>query len=132
MSRILSARQSRALERIGDVMIPGVDGFPSFSATGSIAHVDPLLEVTPAEDVAGLKVLLNVLSFLPTGVLAGFLRMVRREDHAPGVLAGAFRNIHVGLKGLVMSLYYSNRTGPTYTGPKVHALLGYELRVVKP
>ena len=132
MSRILSARQSRALERVGDIMIPGGEGFPSFSQTGAIAHVDPLLEVTPAEDVAGLKILLGVLSFLSDGLLAGFLRMVRREDRAPGVLAGAFRNIYVGLKGLVMSLYYSNRTGPTYTGPKVHALLDYELRVVKP
>ena len=132
MSRILSARQARALERVGDIMIPGVDGFPSFSATGTIAHVDLLLDVTPAEDVAGLKILLGVLSFLPGGLLAGFLRMVCREDRAPGVLAGAFRNIHIGLKGLVMSLYYSNRTGTGYTGPRVHALLDYELRVVKP
>jgi len=132
MSRILSARQARALERIGDILIPGVDGFPSFSRTGSIAHVDPLLEVTPAEDVAGLKVLLTVLSFLPAALLAGFLRMVRREDRAPGLLAGAFRNIHIGLKGLVMSLYYSNRAGAGYAGPKVHALMDYELRVVKP
>jgi len=132
MSRILSARQARALERIGDIMIPGVDGFPSFSRTGSIVHVDPLLEVTPAEDVTGLKILLSVLSFLPTGLLAGFLRMICREDRAPGLLAGAFRNTHIGLKGLVMSLYYSNRTGPGATGPKVHSLMDYELRVVKP
>jgi len=132
MSRILSARQARALERVGDIMIPGVDGFPAFSQSGSIAYVDPLLEVTPAEDVAGLKILLGVLSFLPRGLLAAFLRMVRREDQAPGVLAGAFRNIHIGLKGLVMSLYYSNRRGPGATGPTVHALMDYELRVVKP
>jgi len=132
MSRILSAREIRALERIGDIMIPGVDGFPSFSRTGSILHVDPLLEVTPAEDVTGLKILLGVLSFLPGALLAGFLRMICREDRAPGLLAGAFRNIHIGLKGLVMSLYYSNRTGPRATGPKVHSLMNYELRVVKP
>ncbi len=132
MSRILSARQARALERVGDIMIPGVDGFPPFSRTGSIAHVDPLLEVTPAEDVAGLKILLSVLSFLPTGLLAAFLRMVCREDRAPGLLAGAFRNIHIGLKGLVMSLYYSNRAGAASTGPGVHVLIEYELRVVKP
>ena len=132
MSRILSAREIRALERIGDIMIPGVDGFPSFSRTGSIVHVDPLLEVTPPEDVAGLKILLSVLSFLPRALLAGFLRMICREDRAPGLLAGAFRNIHIGLKGLVMSLYYSNRTAPGATGPKVHSLMDYELRVVKP
>ena len=132
MSRILSARQIRALERVGDIMIPGVDGFPSFSATGSIGHVDLLLDVTPAEDVAGLKFLLGVLSFLPGWLLAGFLRMVCREDRAPGVVAGAFRNIHIGLKGLVMSLYYSNRLGPGARGPRVYALMDYALRVVKP
>jgi len=132
MNLILSPRHRRTLERVGDIMIPGGEGFPCFSETGVIIHVDPLLEVTPAEDVRGLRILLSVLSFLPDGLLARFLRMIRREDRAPGLLAGAFRNIHIGLKGLVMSLYYSNCTGLNYTGPKVHALIGYELRVVKP
>jgi hypothetical protein len=132
VSGILSARQLRALARIGDAMIPGGEGFPRFSDTGCLAHVDPILEVTPAEDVAGLKALLSVLSFFPAGLLLRFLRFVGRERESLGPLAGALRNIDLGLKGLVMSTYYSNRTGPGYAGPKVFDVLGFDLRVAKP
>ncbi len=132
MSAILSPRQISALVRIGDILIPAGEGFPSFSETGAIAHVDALLEVTPSEDVGGLKILLSVLSFLPDFMVAGFLGLVRKADALPDFLAAPLRNIEIGLKGLVMSLYYSNRVRPEYRGPKVHEVIDYALRVVKP
>jgi hypothetical protein len=132
MSAILGRRQVLAVERIGDIMIPGGEGFPRYSETGCVAHIDPLLEVTPPEDVAGLRVLLTILSFLPFGLLAWFLRFVEKPRGGTGPLAGALRNIDIGLKGLIMSTYYSNRTGAGYDGPKVFDAMDFELRVVKP
>lgn len=132
MSPILGARQITAVQRIGDIMIPGGEGLPRYSETGCVAHIDPILEVTPAEDVAGLKILLAVLSLFPDGLLAWFLRFVGRARSGTGPLAGALRNIDIGLKGLVMSSYYSNRTGPDYRGPLVYEAIDFELRVVKP
>jgi hypothetical protein len=132
VSALLSQRQLTAIERIGDIMLPGGEGFPSFSQTGCITHIDPLLEVTPAEDVTGLKILLTVLSFLPSLLLVGFLRLVEKDERLPAFLGSVFRNIDLGLKGLVMSTYYSNRTGHGYAGPRVHDVIDFELRVVKP
>jgi len=132
MSAILSAREREALARIGDILIPGGEGFPRFSETGCLAHVDPILEVTPAEDVAGLKGLLAVLSFFPDALLARFLRFVSKERQSLGPLAGALRNIDLGLKGLIMTTYYSGRTAPGYAGPGVLEAMGFDLRVVKP
>jgi hypothetical protein len=132
MSAILGARQITAVQRIGDIMIPGGDGLPCYSETGCVAHVDPILEVTPAEDVVGLKILLALLSLFPEGLLVWFLRFVGKVRGGTGPLAGALRNIDIGLKGLVMSSYYSNRTGPDYRGPLVYEALDFDLRVVKP
>lgn len=132
MSPILGARQITAVQRIGDIMIPGGEGLPRYSETGCVAHIDPILEVTPAEDVAGLKILLAVLSLFPDGLLVWFLRFIGRARSGTGPLAGALRNIDIGLKGLVMSSYYSNRTGSDYRGPLVYEAMDFELRVVKP
>ena len=132
MSAILSPRQARALERIGDIMIPGGDGFPRFSETGCLSHIDPILAATPPGDVAGLKALLAVLSFLPSPLLRRFVRFVSKDRRGLDPLSGALRNIDLGLKGLVMSPYYANRTGPGYAGPKVFDAMEFDLRVVKP
>ena len=132
MSAGLSRRQEASLSRIGDIMAPKGEGFPAFSETGCVAHVDRVLAATPPDDVTGLKILLAVLSFFPRGLLLWFLHLVERDDRAPGFLAPVFRNIHLGLKGLVMSLYYSNRTGAGYSGPKPYDAIGCELRVVRP
>src|SRR4029077_14672193 len=98
MSAGLSKRQEASLERIGDIMAPKGEGFPAFSETGCVAHVDRVLAATPADDVTGLRILLAVLSFFPRGLLLWFLNLVQRDDRAPGFLAPAFRNIHLGLK----------------------------------
>ncbi len=132
MSAILSGRQAAALERIGDLMCPGGESFPAYSETGCIAHVDPILRAVPPDDVAGLKILLSVLSFLPRAPLRAFLRLVQKDPGDRGLLAGPFRNIDLGLKGLVMSTYYSNRTGEGYRGPRVHEAIDFEIRTVKP
>ncbi len=132
MSTILSDRQAAVLQRIGDIMIPGGDGFPRFSATGCLTHIDPILRTMPLEDLAGLKGLLGVLSLLPASLLVRFLYFVAKERLGLGPVAGALRNIDLGLKGLVMSTYYSGRSDSDYRGPSVHDAIGLEIRVVKP
>ncbi|MDP3938847.1 MAG: hypothetical protein Q8R92_12040 [Deltaproteobacteria bacterium] len=132
MSAILSTRQVAVLGRIGDIMIPGGGDFPRFSDTGCLTHIDPLLRAMPPEDLAGLKGLLSILSFLPAGLLGRFLHFVAKERRGLGPVAGALRNIDLGLKGLVMSTYYSNRARAGYAGPRVFDAMGFALRVVKP
>lgn len=51
MSTILNNRAIRAMERIGDIMIPKNGDFPSFSETGSIEHIDDLVAYAPEEDI---------------------------------------------------------------------------------
>ncbi len=122
MSQFLGPRELAALERIGDLMLPGDAQFPSFSQTGCIAFVDDLLRFMDATDRDGLRTLLRVLSFAPPPLLRLVLYLCQRR------WTPRLRLIELGLKGLVMSLYYSNKTAPHYKGRKPFDVLGFSLR----
>jgi hypothetical protein len=69
-SRRLAPRQLRALETIGDVLVPGDADFPSFSRLGCAAHVDRLLDFTPEDDLRALRGVLSAAGLLPRLVVA--------------------------------------------------------------
>ncbi len=121
MSQFFGPRELSALERIGDLMLPGDLDFPSFSQTGCIAFVDDLLRSMDPKDRHDVKILLKALSFLPSPLLRGFLRLCQTR------WTPTLRMIELGLKGLVMSLYYSNKTAPHYTGRTPFDVLGFVL-----
>jgi hypothetical protein len=106
MSKVLGPRELAALERIGDLMLPGDPQFPSFSQTGCIAFVDDLLRYMDPKDRDDVKTLLRALSFLPSPLLRAFLKLCQTR------WTPTLRMIELGLKGLTMSLYYSNKTAP--------------------
>ena len=120
MSQFLKPRELSALERIGDLMLPGDSDFPSLSQTGCITFVDDLLHYMDPKDRNDLKTLLKVLSFLPSPLLRAVLRLCRTR------WTPTLRMIELGLKGLAMSLYYSNKTAPH--GHKPWDVIGFSLR----
>jgi len=119
MSQFLGPRELAALERIGDLMLPGDSQFPSFSQTGCIAFVDDLLHYMDPKDRDDLKTLLRALSILPSPLLRMVLGLCRTR------WTPTLRMIELGLKGLTMSLYYSNKTAPHYSGRKPFDVLGF-------
>lgn len=122
MSQFLGLRELSALKRIGDLMLPGDSDFPSFSQTGCIAFVDDLLRFMAPKDRDDVKTLLKALSFLPSPLLRAFLTLCRTR------WTPTLRMIELGLKGLVMSLYYSNKTAPQYAGRTPYDVIGFALR----
>lgn len=120
MSRYLNAVQLLAVEKIGDVMLPGTETMPRFSKVGCIAEVDRVLETAPDSDRNDLKVLLTILGYLPMPLLRGFLGLLEKSvDWAfmPGIL----RMIRLALRGIVFSLYYGN--------PQVHERMQFKVGV---
>lgn len=130
-SRFLTPLQYRGLQKLGDGMCPGDDEFPSFSACGCGEHVDEILELMNPNDLAQLRQLLTASAFLPrTGVqqlLKAAEASPRMTDRNP--LAPTLRFLRLGLRGLVLSLYYSGRTGGGYAGPSPLDVIGYEVGV---
>lgn len=121
MSKHLTPRQLRAIDRIGDCLIPGDPGLPAFSEINATENVDRVLDYMPESDLADLKLLLGLLSYLPAFLIAGLMRFLELSDRLPTRVGALLRLMRMGLRGLIMTLYYAN--------PKVHDLLGYNVKV---
>jgi acyl-CoA reductase-like NAD-dependent aldehyde dehydrogenase len=125
-SRFLTPVQLAGLLKVGDVLVPGDAGLPPFSRSGAAAHADRVLATLAEPDRRGLLALLGVLRFLPSLLVRGLLAAVGRLRGLPGAAGAPFRMLDVGLRGIVMSLYWSDLGD----GPSVHAAIGWDARVV--
>lgn len=128
-SKYLTLRQTRGLEKLGDAYLPGDDELPSFSALGCAEHVDEVLDYLPADDRNSLKLLLGLLSITPRFKLVWLAKLLERSHNLPGPLGGGLRFLRMGLKGLVLTLYYSGKTGANYQGRTPLDVLGYDVGV---
>ena len=129
VSRHLGPGQLRALEAIGNILVPGEEDFPSFSRLGCVAHVDRLLDFMPDDDLRGLQGVLSAASFLPRFLAAGLLHWLEAGLWPPGPWASPLRVLRFGLRGIVLSLYYSGGSGPSYDEPGPLDVLSYRVGV---
>lgn len=127
MSLFLSQAELRGLNKVGDLVIPGGYGFPSFSETGCINHVDEVMAPTPEADVKDFKLLMKVFSVAPEFLIKGILKLLDKESAFPEPIGGLLRLLNVGIKGVVFSLYYSGKSSDFYQGPSVHEAMGYQV-----
>ncbi len=132
VSKHLDLRQLRALETIGDVLVPGDEDFPSFSELGCVAHVDRLLDFLPEADRRDLKRLLWVVSFLPRWLVGALLCGLSAGARASGRWTASLRVLHLGLRGLVLGLYYSGQAGPGFARRSPLDVLSYRVGVAGP
>lgn len=128
-SRYLSSLGQRGLNKLGDVYCPGDQDFPSFSELGCIEFVDDALEHLPPGDRADLGKLLTVLAITPRPLVAGMIRQLERRQQLGGPVGSLVRFMRMGLKGMILTLYYSGRRGANFSGRTPLEVLGYEVGV---
>jgi hypothetical protein len=90
--------------------VPGEGEIPSFRALGCVRHVDRVLEHVAEADRASLGLLLSVLWACPDALHRRLLRWAARSFEARGPLAPLLREVDYGLRGLVLTLYFSEWT----------------------
>lgn len=120
----LTPLQLRGLLRAGDVYLPGGDGFPRFSRSHVIHEVDRIVEFMAEPDRAGFRFLMTLFGVLPGFALRGLLRLADRSATHPSPLLAPLRQIHLGAKGVAMTLYYSDVVDDGH----VHGLIGWDAR----
>ncbi|MBX9787907.1 MAG: hypothetical protein K2Y37_03250 [Pirellulales bacterium] len=128
-SRYLNARQQRGLDRLGDALLPGDEAFPSFSRLGCGEHVDKLLAEMPQRDRGDVLTLLTVCGALPTALVRLLVALIESSDRVPTPLGATLRFAKMGVRGLVLTLYYSGLKGSHYAGRTPLEILGYEVGV---
>jgi hypothetical protein len=129
ISRHLGACQLRGLNKVGDCLVPGDEDLPSFTQSGCIEEVDRVLDYLPAEDRADLGRVLLVLAFLPSFAVPWLLGFLEADLPLPDRLAAPLRYLRLGLRGLVLSLYYSEGTGQRCVAKTPLQVLGYRVGV---
>lgn len=130
-SKILSPRALRTFNRIGDLLLPRDGEMPGFSELGCLEHVDGVVAFAPQEDIRTLNALLVVLSFAPDFVLRGLLKLVALAPKLGGPQGTLLRQLDVGLRSVVVTLYYSGKKGSGYAGKTPLELIGFSLNTIR-
>jgi hypothetical protein len=126
-SKHLSPGQLAALAKVGDILIPGDAEFPPFSRSGSLEHVDRMLDHMYAADRNGVIALLSIFRFTPKFLIRGLLLLTEKQRSFPEPLGQICRMINLGLKGVVMTLYYSDLG----SGPSVLRTIHWDSKIVE-
>jgi hypothetical protein len=114
------------LLRVGDLLIPGDGTLPSFSASGCAREVDRALACVNEADRQGLAMVLGIFRVAPAWSLRGLFALAERP-RGLGTLGAAVRLLWIGIKGVVMTLYYSDLG----QGSAVLESIGWDAKVVE-
>jgi hypothetical protein len=131
-SDLLSRRALIALNRLGDLMLPRYEDFPSFSETGCVQFVDDIVLYAPADDVKSLGIFLTLLSFCPDFVLKLIINLTQRGQRMQGPLGPLLRLLDMGIRSVIVTLYFSGKTAKGFTGKSPLQLTGYETTALRP
>ncbi len=131
MPNSLSPSAKKALTRIGDILLPKNGEFPAFSETGSVEYIDELTAYAPESDIGDLSMVLSILSFMPDFVLNWFVSKMENAQQSEGMLSPVFRQLSIGLRGLIFSCYYSEKMSAAYKGKKPLDVIGFAVKRVE-
>jgi hypothetical protein len=129
-SKYLSKSALKSLGRIGDLLIPGDDVFPSFTTYGCLDHIDDLVAYVPEDDRKSLNMVLGILATIPDGMLKWLIKKMATSQQNNGPLGDVFRQLNMGIRGIVFSLYYSEKPGEAYVGENPSEMIGFKLNKV--
>jgi aldehyde dehydrogenase (NAD+) len=125
-SHWLSPAQLAGLVKVGDVLVPGEGNLPSLSASNAAAAADRLFAHMAPGDRDAVRILLGVFRWLPRPVLYAIFWLTSRHRVAPEPIARALRLMNLGVKGIVMTLYWSD-----VGEGRVHEAIGWDPRIVE-
>ena len=124
----MTPRQLAGLMKVGDILIPGDGDMPSFSASGCAGEVDRMLDYMNESDRSGLTSVLGVFGTLPKAAVRGLFALTEQHQRVPEPAAAPFRMANLGIKGVVMTLYYSD----IGEGSSIFERIHYDAKVVAP
>ena len=129
-SKILSKSAAKGLTRIGDILIPGDEELPSFSEYMCMEHIDDLVHYAPDDDIKDLGMVLSILSVFPKRILVWLVKKMANAHKNHGPAGTLLRQLNMGIRGIVFSLYYSEKPGADYDGKNPNELIGFTLNKV--
>jgi acyl-CoA reductase-like NAD-dependent aldehyde dehydrogenase len=97
----MNALALKGLKKAGDILLPGEGAFPAFSQTQLEGQLPRLMSEMYDDDRSGFILLMNIFGVLPS-FMVRLLLWVASFGHG-----SVFRQIHIGVRGVLFTLYYS-------------------------
>ncbi len=129
-SAYFSRRALKALNRLGDIIIPANGDFPSFSEYGGLEHIDKMVCYAPVDDIGDLNKALGLLQFMPTFVLKSLVKRMSNSADNNGPLGMPLRLLNLAIRGLVFACYYAERPGSEFNGKDPVAIIDFSINRV--
>lgn len=124
---MLTEKEKKIINKIGDALIPENEGFPKFSDTGCVEHADSMLEYMDPEDIEELKLLFLAGRILPKFMLRLLVSITGYSRYFPNFIATELRFINFGIRSLIYTLYYSSKTSEKFTGTPVFDIIDFHV-----
>jgi acyl-CoA reductase-like NAD-dependent aldehyde dehydrogenase len=102
----------KGLLKAADVILPGGAELPRFSQTEFLNHFPRIRDYMYQDDRQGFLLLMNLFGLMPRFKVRFLLWLASCHRFFPGPLGTVMRQINVGVRGVVFTLYYSGLDGP--------------------
>lgn len=132
MRHDFSSLSIKGLTKAGDIVLPGGDGFPRFSETEFVHHFGRVAHYMNPDDKAGLKFLTALMALLPTPLVRFILWVATLHPYVPGFFGTPLRQINIGVRGVLFTLYYSGLEDSRGRGQEVLKNLHYHSTINTP
>lgn len=103
-----SSLSLKGIQKAGDVLIPGSEGMPKFSDVKLLKDLHRMTDYMNADDREGFKILMMLFAVTPSFLIYGLLWLVSKHESFPDFIGALFRQINLGVRGVVFTLYYSD------------------------
>ncbi|MCO4792820.1 MAG: aldehyde dehydrogenase family protein [Bacteriovoracaceae bacterium] len=123
--------QMRGLNKLGDVIVPGEGSFPRFGQTEFSSEIDRMLDYMYEDDRSGLSLLMTIFAFTPSFLIKWVVLLSEKNAQFPDFIGAPLRMIQLGLKGIILTLYYSNLDDQNQYGEKIMKEINWSTTVAK-
>lgn len=132
MNHGFSPLSLKGIQKAGDIVLPGGDGFPRFSETDFIQHFGRISHYMTPEDREGFKLLTAIMGIMPSFMIHLMLVMVSHHEKVPSFIGAIFRQVNMGVKGVLFTMYYSGLDETNQERSKIFKLMKYETNINTP
>lgn len=129
-SHYFSKLALRALNRMGNIMLPANGEFPSFEEYGGLEYIDNIAAFAPKDDINLLNIVFSILGVMPKFILKWLVKKMAVSNESSSFFAPILRQLNVGVRGLIFSCYYCDRSGKDFKGIDPMEIMGYKLNRV--
>lgn len=119
----------KGLCKAGNIILPGNKNLPRFSETEFVHHLGRMTNYMYLEDKDGLKLLTTLFAFMPNLIIRLILWVASLHEKFPRPLSAILKQINIGVRGVVFTLYYSGLDDKKDQGKKILENLNFDSKI---